>query len=1103
MKKNWIFFRYDPGRLKKMWLMLKLTSICLLLSVFQLHARSQAVSLNLKNATLQQVIWAIESQTNFIFMYSKDDLDKSGKVSVNLSNEHVEKILEKCLQGTGLTYVIQDEVIVLRPQTRMTLPGKLTLTGLVVDRQGNSLPGVTILLKGTSMGSVTDARGNFKFEIPEMEEMVLVFSFVGMKKKEVIYRGEEVLKIVLEEETAEMEEVVVTGIFERKKESFTGSATTYSSRELKKVGNQNIIQSLKSLDPAFAILENNEAGSDPNHLPDLEIRGKSSIVGLKEQYNVDPNQPLFILDGFETSLQTIMDLDMDRVASITILKDAASTAIYGSKAANGVVVVETVKPEQGKLRVTYSGNFNIQMPDLSSYKLMNSEEKLRFEVLSGYYKSTGASNYMQLQELYNKRLADVRTGVNTYWLGEPVRIGLNHRHSLYAEGGDENMRYGIGVSYNGISGVMKESQRDIFSGNLDLIYRKNRFLFSNKLTVNYNSTHDPIVEYSEYAAANPYYKKRTEDGEIEKWLEYSDYAKVQNPLWNASLNSRKRGRMFGVTNNFSAEYNPVTFLKLRARLGVTKSITETDHFTSPEDSRFDEKSSLEKGSLTYMNNKGLNYEAEFTASLGYLFREIHRINLVAGGNLSSSESVGNGYAAIGFPKGEFDTPVFSKGYPENGKPSFSESTSRSVSAYVNGGYSLKDGYLLDLTWRLSGSSVFGTNKRYTHTWSVGLAWNVHNENFIRKYARWITLLKIRGSVGNPGNQNFSSYQTISTYVFQTYRSNYFEQGVLLNSLGNPDLEWQKTLDKNIGADLTFMNNRMSVNVDYFNKVTDPLLVNVNVPSSLGMSTVMTNLGKQTSRGWNGTLIVSPVYKPEERIVWSVRYNFRTQKTKYGNMGNGLDKFNEANRNVNLTRYYDGADPDALYAVRSHGIDPVTGKEIFIRKDGTYTFDYDSREEVKVGIGRPKVEGIIGTSFSYKGFSVNLDFRYRWGGKAFNQALYNKVENISVAGLSKNQDKRALYDRWQEVGDIAFFKGISLTETTPMSSRFVEKDNSIALESFRVGYEFDSASVRKIGLRSLRLNAYMNDIFRVSSIKTERGTSYPFARSVSFSLSAAF
>ena len=228
----------------------------------------------------------------------------------------------------------------------------------------------------------------------------------------------------------------------------------------------------------------------------MEIRGKSSIVGLKEQYNVDPNQPLFILDGFESSLQTIMDLDMDRVASITILKDAASTAIYGSKAANGVVVVETVKPEKGTLRVTYSGNFNIQMPDLSSYELMNAEEKLRFEVLSGRYKSSGATNYIELQKLYNQRLANVRSGVDTYWLGEPVRIGLNHRHSVYAEGGDDNMRYGIGVSYNGISGVMKESQRNVFSGNLDLIYRQNRFLFSNKLTLNYNSTHDPIVEYS-------------------------------------------------------------------------------------------------------------------------------------------------------------------------------------------------------------------------------------------------------------------------------------------------------------------------------------------------------------------------------------------------------------------------------------------------------------------------------------------------------------------------------------------------------------------------------------------------------------------------------
>lgn len=1089
---------------------MKICAILLCFGLTVLHAESfsqmRKVTLEVSDRSLLEVLDLLQEKSGYTFLFSSGDVQGIGGICLKMKDQTVADILKVCLSGTQLTYELNNDLIVLRKQEISTLPqvqDKLLIQGTVRDKKGEILPGVSVVLKGTTLGVITDMKGHFKFEIPKMNSTVIIFSFVGMKGQEKVYKGESEWHITMEEEVTEIEEVIVTGIFERKRESFTGAATTYSAQELKKVGNQNIIQSLKSLDPAFAILESNQYGSDPNRLPDLEIRGKSSIVGLKEQLNVDPNQPLFILDGFETNLQTIMDLDLDRVASMTVLKDAASTAIYGSKAANGVVVVETVKPEQGQLRVNYSGNFNMQMPDLSSYELMNAEEKLRFEVLAGRYKSSGAENIMKLQELYNQRLANVRSGVNTYWLGEPVRVGLNHRHSLYAEGGDQYMRYGLGVSYNGISGVMKESQRNVFSGNLDLIYRRNNFLFSNKLTINYNSTHDPIVEYSQYAQANPYYKKYGEDGSVGQWLEYGDYAKVENPLWNASLNSRKLGRMFGITNNFSAEYNPLTFLKLRARFGVTKTATETDRFTSPEDTQFDEKQKLEKGSLSYANNKGLNYEGELTATLGYMFREKHRINLVAGGRLNSSEMVNNGYSVIGFPKGDFDTPVFSKGYPENGKPLFSESTSRAVSAYVNGGYSFMERYLLDLTWRLNGSSVFGSNKRYTNTWSVGLAWNLHNENFIRNGAEWINLLKIRGSVGNPGNQNFDSYQTISTYTFQNYRVNLFDQGVLLNSLGNPDLEWQTTLDKNVGLDLALFGNRLNINVDYFDKVTDPLLVNVNVPASLGMGTMMMNVGKQTSRGMNGTLVVSPVYKPAERVVWSLRYNFRTQRTRYSDIGNRLDKLNEDNRNVSLNRYYDGADPDALYAVRSHGIDPATGKEIFIRRDGTYTFDYSYYEEVEVGIKRPKIEGIVGTSFTYKGFSFNLDFRYRLGGKTFNDALYNKVENISFTGLSRNQDKRALYDRWQQPGDITPFKGISLTEQTPMSSRFVEKDNSIALESFRVGYEFDNQMLSKIGLRALRLNAYMNDIFRISSIRTERGTSYPFARSVSFSLSAAF
>ena len=193
----------------------------------------------------------------------------------------------------------------------------------------------------------------------------------------------------------------------------------------------------------------------------------------------------------------------------------------------------------------------------------------------------------------------------------------------------------------------------------------------------------------------------------------------------------------------------------------------------------------------------------------------------------------------------------------------------------------------------------------------------------------------------------------------------------------------------------------------------------------------------------------------------------------------------------------------MWAVRSAGIDPATGREIFIKKDGSYTYDFSYSDEVKVGVDRPKVEGTFGTSLTYKGVSVNFDFRYRYGGQMFNSALFNKVENITSSGLNNNQDKRAYYDRWKKPGDHAKYKAINLNGSTQMSSRFVEDDNTLALESFRVGYEFDQSVIAKFGLKALRLNAYMNDVFKISSIKTERGTEYPFARSFSLSISASF
>ncbi|WP_368241944.1 SusC/RagA family TonB-linked outer membrane protein [Butyricimonas virosa] len=981
--------------------------------------------------------------------------------------------------------------------------------GKVVDEKKLPIPGVSVRLGGTSMGTATDVDGKFKLLVPA-DTATLVVSFIGMKTEVVkvprLKAGEEQkeLTIVLREEDVKLEDVVVTGIFTRKKESFTGSASTYSAAELKTMGTQNILQSLKTLDPAFAILEDNQFGSDPNRLPNMEIRGKSSMLGLRDELDADPNQPLFILDGFESTLAAINNLDINRVASITILKDAASTAIYGSKAANGVIVVETVKPEAGKLQVSYTGNMNLSMPDLSSYNLMNAREKLEFERLAGRFEpaSWSTTSEVELNRLYNEKLKVIESGVDTYWLAEPLRVGVNQKHSLYVQGGEGNFLFGLGAGYNGVSGVMEKSDRDVISGNIDLIYRMSKFQFSNKFSLTSTDYRNPIVAFSEYAAANPYYKKRNEAGTIEKWLENNNFFKAANPLWNASQNSRDEGKNLALTNYFMAEYFPTVEWRVRARLGLTYGNDDTEKFYSRNDTRFENMETIKKGEYRSSNTRTNQVEGELSVTYAKVLGK-HRINLVVGGNVSSNKSLTQGYSAVGFPDGDFSYPSFSNGYPENGTPTYYESVSRSVNGYFNTGYSFDDRYLMDFSLRTSGSSVFGTSRKYNTTWSVGLGWNLHKEKFIMDHVGWIDLLKLRASIGNPGNQSFDSAQSLLTYSFQYGSMNYFGLGAVLAQIGNPDLEWQITVDKNIGLDVTLFNKRFSLTADYYYKVTDPLLIKVSTPLSSGTETYMTNAGEQVSQGLTASVTYYIFQNFEERFSWMIRANVRTQKTRIDKIGNKLSTLNSSGKGSNTVRYYDGADPDDIWAVKSVGIDPSNGKELFYAKDGSYTYDFSYDDEVICGNTRPDVEGVIGSSLNWKGFSVSLNFRYQMGADVFNEALYSKVENISRSDLNKNQDKRALYERWQEEGDIVRFKNIASAETTPMSSRFVQEENVLTLESVYLGYEFYDGWIKKLGLSSLKFQVSMRDVFRASTIRSERGISYPFARSMEAGLSFNF
>lgn len=1085
---------------------------CVMLAIwlilpFATFAQQQKVNIHVENGEIQNVFRQIKEQTGLNFIYDEDQVSTLSPVTLSMRDATVESVLKRLFDNTPFEYSYEKlSIVVKKRRTQLTTPtDEIQITGVVIDKNEEVIPGVSVIIKGTTLGTATDINGKFVIRIPSRDNIVLQFSCIGMQKKEIAIKDDKELIVIMEESSEVIQEVVVTGIYSRNKESFTGSFSSYSKEDLKMVGTQNIIQSLRSLDPSMLVIESKQWGSDPNRMPDIEIRGKTSIVGLKTEFENDPNQPLFILDGVETTLETIVNLSMDRVASVTILKDAASTAIYGSKAANGVIVVETIQPRSGQLRLSYNGNYKIQFADLSDYNLMNAAEKLEFERLSGRYDDFSSySKNVVLQKLYNERLAEVIRGVDTYWMSEPLRTVLNHSHNIYIDGGDNAMRYGLGIGYNNSNGVMKGSDRNVISANIDLTYRKKSLLFSNKFSLDVTHTEREPVAFSKFAQANPYFRKKLENGYIPLWLEDSgtqqNSAYIKNPLYEWTIKNTNIGNTIQLRDNFSIEWRIFTSLRATARLGLTKSVGRTEQFKSPKHPDFLETEKLKQGSFSASSSESFSYNGDLNLAFGKIFIEKHQVNLVGGWSFNEHKKKSDGYRVVGFNDDLHQNPAFSTGFSDGQKPTYSLSKSRSTSFFLNANYSFMNRYLMDFNLRADGTSKFGANKRFSSTWAVGLAWNLHNEEFMRKLDIF-TNFKIRASIGNPGNQNFDAYQAMKIYRYNVEYQNMFGSSAIIDQFGNKNLNWQRTLDKNIGVDLSILNNRVRLTLDYYRKNTDPLLISIPMPPSVGTSSINANAGRQISSGWNGSLFYTILRK--QNMNWSMHLNFRTSKSEYRDIGNKLQELNELGSAQNLVRYYEGASPDDMWAVPSLGIDPATGREMFRKKDGTQTFVYSTDDEIVVGSSRPDVEGVIGSTFYYKGLSVSMSLRYRLGGQVMASALYSKVENIGRQQIYYNQDRRALHDRWQKPGDKAKFKSIKETSSTPMSSRFVRTENTLAGESISIGYESNAKWVRYIGAEGITFRAYMNDIFRLSSFKEERGIDYPFARTISFSLNLRF
>ena len=579
MKKN-KFLSLRREKIRKLVLMHFLTFLLLLILLpgMAITQAQNKISIEMRNASLQDVFTALQQQSHLRFLYSNEDVDNIKVEQLKSEQEKIGTILDQVLKNTGLTWKIQDHIIFIK-KAKITVPPveSVKITGKVTDQTGNPLPGVTVAIKGTSLGGATDVDGNYSIEIPSGKEIVLVFSFVGMNTREILYQGKENINVVLEEEIKGMDEVVVTGYFNKNKSSFTGTAKSYTAEELKQVNPVNLLSALSILDPSFKMVENNLDGSNPNVIPDFQIRGTASMPSTNEltsSFVGSPNMPTFIMDGFEVTAEKVFDLDPMRIESMTILKDAAATAIYGSRASNGVVVINTKQPEAGKLRLLYNLDVSFNIPDLTDYDLLNATEKLQLEKAAGYSDPFGTIDQTEARERdYNYRLGLVQQGYNTYWLDKPLEVAIGHKHTLSVEGGEKAMRYSLDLTYENVPGVMKESGRQRMGMGTMLLYRFKNLTFRNNMTYdNVKSTNSPYGSFREYATLNPYYPYQDENGNYLKELETNSdilgRKSVINPLYNTTLNVIDETSYSEFANNFGIDWYINADLRLKGNFAI-------------------------------------------------------------------------------------------------------------------------------------------------------------------------------------------------------------------------------------------------------------------------------------------------------------------------------------------------------------------------------------------------------------------------------------------------------------------------------------------------------------------------------------------------------
>lgn len=1137
----------------------------LLMFMFVMAFSSQAnvvaqerVSLDMKNANFKDLFLEIQKQTKMSFVFNADQLNAVGTVDLRANDESVQEVLDRVLSPTPFTYLINGQTIVIVKRgeaNRQPEQTAVTVKGKVTDRDGQPLIGATILINGTTIGTATDENGEYTLKVFGGQNELLV-TYIGYINQVVKIDGRSVIDVVLEEDRKEMDEVVVTGYQDIKRERMTGSTTTINARELRNKGLTSMDEFLNGTVSGLTSISSGRPGEDAK----IMIRGVNSLTGSTD--------PIWIVDGMPlqgeipnikvgtTNLQStiftsgIGNIAPDDIESITVLKDASATAIYGARAANGVIVIKTKSGSVGKTRFNITANFGIKERPVNNIDMMNTRQKIQFEREAyaddkgGYLDITSgrvvgllyrADRGLISKEAAEKEIARL-SGIETDWFKELFRMATTGQYNFSMSGGTEKTQHYVSLNYLHEKGTALNNKMNRLGMSIKLTHdpvKQVRVTGGLTATIKNDRISASNVDPLAYALyANPYERPYKENGSYDYDLSYDvSTSKIRDGLKWDKFNiiddlerNTNTSRYLDAELNLKVEWEIIPGLMFTTH-GVYNANSNHNRITEGEDTftnfvnnwythTAEIPHDMVRGSLREATGYSNGYTFRNTLQYSAEFKDKHFLTLFAGQEISAR----TGYNSYNY------SPVFDEehriiGFPEmdgvNGDEinyaalgGTGKQVSKLSSFFANASYSYMDRYIISGAIRYDGSDIIGNNNQFTPLWNVGARWNLHREDFMGPLG-FVDELSLRAGFGYTGSIDKNALP----FVVMTLGQSLLYDGLSVPTsfdYPNPNVKWQTKQDFNVGLTVALWERKLELGVNYYNNITRDVLDHKALAASSGRSEVVENVANIINRGWEVDLGVTLLQS--RSVQWYAKANLAVnhnelRNTFYKDLSE-LPYRTRSEGNAFVENYPAGG----WFGFEFAGIDPITGNTLVYMPDGT-KYDAENLRNVTLGgekpvmsyLGKqyPSVIGGFSTSLNVKRFVFSANFEYKAGHKI---PSFNTFRTLD----SRNRHVNDI-NRWRQAGDVTDIPAASTINSA--YSRYMydvalERGNYLRCSFLSLGYNIDSRLLSKIGLSNARLSFTAKDLFTLSSYKgidpaLMGSLGYPNTRQYTISLNVGF